>query len=250
MQTIGHPFIILDSTESTNIHAMALAHARLTGHGAAFFALEQTAGRGQRGKSWSSEPGENIILSVVLQPEGLSPANPFPLHALAGLACSDFFNKYAGDETTIKWPNDLYWRDRKAGGVLIESTISGEKIRHAVVGMGININQVAFPSHLPNPVSLRQITGKRHDAVGMARELCSLLERRYQQCAGGGFDAILETYNKRLYARGRTVTLNIGGSEASWEVLGVDRDGRLHVRGREEKALSFGEVEWRPGIFR
>jgi BirA family biotin operon repressor/biotin-[acetyl-CoA-carboxylase] ligase len=247
MDTLGHPFTVLDSTESTNIHAMAMAHARLAGHGTAYFAHEQTAGRGQRGKSWISEPGENIILSVVLQPEGMNPSDPFPLHALTALACFDLFNKYAGDETAIKWPNDLYWRDRKSGGILIESALSGEKIRHAVVGIGININQVDFPADLPNPVSLRQITGKRHDAESLARELCHHLEYRYRQFGEEGFEKLLQEYNGHLFARGKTVQLKTGPEVRRVHVYGVDGQGRLLVGIDGQQALAFGNVEWQPG---
>jgi BirA family biotin operon repressor/biotin-[acetyl-CoA-carboxylase] ligase len=246
MQTIGHPFIILDSTESTNIHAMAQAHARLAGHGTAYFAREQTAGRGQRGKTWISGPGENIILSVVLQPAALSPAEPFPLHALAGLACFDLFNKYAGDGTAIKWPNDLYWRDRKAGGVLIECSSSGDRIHHAVIGIGININQVDFPAALPNPVSLRQVTGKTHGPESLARELCDGIDRRYRQWLSGGMEFLLGEYNDHLYARGRTVTLKTGGTLQPLKVRGVDEKGLLLVEGGDRDRLAFGDVEWLP----
>jgi BirA family biotin operon repressor/biotin-[acetyl-CoA-carboxylase] ligase len=247
MLPLGHSFTVLDSIESTNIHAMAMAHARLAGHGDAFFAREQTAGKGQRGKSWFSEPGQNIILSVVLQPEGLSPSDPFPLHAMAALGCFDLFNKYAGDETAIKWPNDLYWRDRKAGGILLESSISGETLRHVVLGIGININQVSFSPHLPNPVSLRQITGAWQDSEGLARELCQHLERRLGQLQADGMDGLLGEYNERLFGRGRSALLNVGGAVQRWTIRGVDRSGRLLVGDHGDRALDFGEVEWQTG---
>jgi BirA family transcriptional regulator, biotin operon repressor / biotin---[acetyl-CoA-carboxylase] ligase len=250
MRTIGDPFIILDSVDSTNIHAMAQAHAGLADHGAAFFAREQTAGRGQRGRHWQSEPGVNVILSVVLHPRDFHPADPFPLQAIAALACYDLFNRYAGDETAIKWPNDLYWRDRKAGGILIESSISGEKYRHAVVGMGININQSGFPAELVNPVSLRQITGKEHDVESMARELCNHLEHRFQQWLEGYEVNLLEVYNQRLYARGRTADFCHRGNMVTARVDGVDRQGLLLVHTDQPESWSFGDVDWIPGTLR
>jgi len=247
MRTIGDPFLILDTVDSTNIHAMALAHARLADHGAAFFALEQRAGKGQRGRQWRSEVGENIILSVVLQPESFVPADPFPLQAIAALACYDLFNRYAGDETAIKWPNDIYWRDRKAGGILIESSILGNAYSHAVVGMGININQVVFPAELTNPVSLRQITGREHDVQELARELCRDLEHRYQQWLSGEETKMLADYNEHLYARERTADLRRGGVVWSARIRGVDRAGQLLVHTDRDESWSFGEVDWIPG---
>ena len=118
---IGQPFIILPSVDSTNNYAMAQSRAGLAMHGTAYLAMEQTNGKGQRGKSWTSKPGENIMLSVVLEPKGLTIGNQFILSASVALACYDFLKKYTDPEMTrIKWPNDLYWQDRKAGGVLVE----------------------------------------------------------------------------------------------------------------------------------
>ena len=250
MRTIGDPFLILDTVDSTNIHAMALAHARLADHGAAFFARSQTAGKGQRGRQWRSDTGENIILSVVLQPQGFLPSDPFPLQAIAALACYDIFNRYSGDETAIKWPNDIYWRDRKAGGVLIESSILGNDYRHAVIGMGININQTAFPPELANPVSMRQVTGRKHPVEDLARELCGDLEARYKQWMKGEETAMLAEYNDRLYARGRMADLRHNGIVHSVRILGVDREGRLLVHTDRDEAWSFGEVDWIAGSVR
>lgn len=102
---------------------MAQATAGHASHGTAYFALQQTAGKGQRGKIWHTTPGENIMMSVVIQPEPLKTSQQFLLSAAIALGCYDFFKNYAGEETSIKWPNDIYWRDRKAAGILIESRV-------------------------------------------------------------------------------------------------------------------------------
>ena len=90
------------------------------------------------------------------------------------LPAYDFFNFYAIDETSIKWPNDIYWRDRKAGGILIENILQGKKWKFAIVGIGININQTLFPASLPNPVSLKQITGKTFNVVELGKRALQL----------------------------------------------------------------------------
>ena len=121
---IGQPLTVLSSADSTNNYAMAQVREGLAGHGAAYFALEQTAGRGQRGKQWITEPGQNIMISIVTTPGEPFIQTPFAFSASIALACYDFFKTYGSpDETRIKWPNDLYWQDRKAGGVLIESLV-------------------------------------------------------------------------------------------------------------------------------
>src|SRR6187397_1554210 len=161
---------------------MALVHGDILAdghgeaqHGLAIFSHEQTAGKGQRGKNWVSEKDANIALSILLNPLPLSVPDQFKLSVCIAVSTWEFFSQYAGDETRIKWPNDLYWRDRKAGGVLIENVIGrwdpiaiglgsgvekSEAWKWSVIGIGININQTAFSPDLPNPVSLKQITGK------------------------------------------------------------------------------------------
>lgn len=111
---------------------MAQVRQGLAGHGTAYFALEQTAGKGQRGKQWITEPRQNIMVSIVTRPGGTYDTAPFAFSASIALACYDFFKKYGSDDDTrIKWPNDLYWQDRKAGGVLVESLVVS---RESLVG--------------------------------------------------------------------------------------------------------------------
>ncbi len=174
---------------------MARAAAGLADHGTLYFAHDQWAGKGQRGRTWTSKPGENIILSAVLEPVALVSSQAFALSACVALACHDLFSRYAGAEATrIKWPNDLYWGDRKAGGILIENNFRGDRWTFAVAGIGININQTAFPATAANPVSLQQITGQSYDAVQLARELGSCLDRRYRELEGG-ISGLVAQYN-------------------------------------------------------
>jgi BirA family biotin operon repressor/biotin-[acetyl-CoA-carboxylase] ligase len=196
---IGQPFYVLDRIDSTNNYAMEQVNTGQVTPGTAWFAMEQTAGKGQRGRQWHSPPGENIMLTLALQPNGLPLSRQFMLSAAVALGAADFFGKYAGDETCIKWSNDIYWRDRKAGGILIENVLRGNTWQYAITGMGININQTRFPEHLPNPVSLRQITGKSWDAVSMAKELCACLEPRLQQLQPAHYNALLAEYKSRLF---------------------------------------------------
>ena len=242
---IGHSFIELQSVDSTNNYAMAQAHAGMASHGTLIFAREQWAGKGQRGKIWNSTPGENIILSTVLQPVFLPITRQFPLSAAVALACYDLFSRYAGEkETTIKWPNDLYWRDRKAGGILIENSFKGDQWLFAIAGTGININQVLFPETARNPVSLKQITGHSFDVVELARELGSCLDRRYSELEAGGAVRLIEEYNTHLYKRDESVRLKKGNAAFETIVEGVSPNGELLTRDTMERQWTFGEVEW------
>jgi BirA family biotin operon repressor/biotin-[acetyl-CoA-carboxylase] ligase len=240
---IGHSYIILPSIDSTNNYAMRQIQAGLASHGTTWFAREQTAGKGQRGKSWITTANQNIILSTVITP-GLLPTRQFWLSATVALACYDFYKKYAGDETRIKWPNDLYWRDRKAGGILIENVFRGAEWLYAVIGIGININQFAFDPLLPNPVSLKQITGKDFDAAEMGRTLCQALETRYQALQTGGIDAIMQQYQQVLYKLHQPVTLKKGVILFETTIQGVSDTGRLLTKDVIEREFDFGEVEF------
>lgn len=241
---IGQPFIELTVVESTNIYAMDHLQANLAAHGTAFFAHHQTAGKGQRGKSWSAEPGNNIALSVIVDSSFLSPSHQFPLSVMVALAVHDLFNKYTTDDTFIKWPNDIYWRDRKAGGILIENLIKSGNLGGSVVGIGLNINQVVFPDTLKNPVSLKQITGKNFDPVTLAKELCGCLEKRYHELRDGHFATMFAYYNQYLYKRGQQVRLKNNSAAFYCTIEGVSENGELVVSGAAKERFGFGEVEW------
>ena len=240
---IGHPFIELTTVDSTNNYAMAQIQKTGINHGTAYFAYHQTAGKGQRGKSWTSNPGENLILSVVLAPTHLKATNSFYLSATIANACCDFFKKYAGNETTIKWPNDIYWRDRKAGGILIENVFRNEQWSHSVAGIGININQTDFLGSLTNPVSLKQITGKDWQPVVLAMELCQIMDDHYRRLTSGKREILL-TYNENLYKRGSRVKLRIQNILFETTIRRVTDTGRLVTEDATEREFDFGEVEW------
>jgi BirA family biotin operon repressor/biotin-[acetyl-CoA-carboxylase] ligase len=237
--------------DSSNNYAMGKVHAGTVSHGAVFFAREQWAGKGQRGKTWLSSPGENIMMSVVLEPVFLPITEQFRLSAAIALSGHDLISRYTGrEQLTIKWPNDLYWRDRKAGGLLIENSFRGNKWLFAVAGIGINVNQLQFPDSLHNPVSLARITDRRFDAVELAKELCTCIEYRFgqlraeMQIKNPGASSLLEEYNARLYKRGRTVSLKKDGELFETLILGVSATGELRTRDIMERHFKFGEVEW------
>jgi BirA family biotin operon repressor/biotin-[acetyl-CoA-carboxylase] ligase len=230
--------------DSTNNYAMGQAQAGLAYHGAAWFAREQTAGKGQRSKRWVATPNDNILLSLVLQPFMFNSSQQFLLSVTISLACYDFYKNYAGTETSIKWPNDIYWRDRKAGGILIENSFRGREWLFAIAGIGININQTTFDTSLPNPVSLKQITGKTFDPVELAKELCAYAEKRYQQLVAGGEDELLKAYEAVLYKRLQPVTLRKDGQLIVTTIEGVTPNGRLVTRDAVVREFDFNEVEW------
>jgi BirA family transcriptional regulator, biotin operon repressor / biotin---[acetyl-CoA-carboxylase] ligase len=275
MISTGEHLTILESVDSTNNYAMAKVRTGLAKHGDGFFAMAQTAGKGQRGKAWVTAPGTNIIYSLVLQVSALEWGRQFVFSAAIALGARDFFALYAGDETTIKWPNDLYWRDRKAGGILIEnifgsreSADANRQIFHgnqseanartshdarltphhsplttwSIVGMGININQTSFPADLKNPVSLKQITGKEQYLMALVAELRACVLQRCEQLLAG-MD-LLPEYNQYLYKNAQKVKFKKGSRVFEGLVKGVNEKGFLLVETDVEEQFGFGEIEW------
>ncbi len=246
---IGTSFIELHRVESTNNYAMGLLNnSRLPDgqetaqHGTAIFAHEQYAGKGQRGKQWTSEPGKNIALSIIIQPAGLGLSQSFLLSMAVAVATRKIFVEYAGDEIKIKWPNDIYWRDRKAGGILIENVLQGDEWKWAVCGIGLNVNQVQFGG-LQKAVSLKQITGKDFVPVELAEYLCKTLNDHYNKLLQSP-SVIVKEYKKHLYKLHEKVKLKKGNRIFEATIKDVMTSGELIVQHSMEERFSVGDVEW------
>lgn len=244
INTIGQPFVALKSIQSTNNYAMQMVQQGQALHGYAVFAYDQTEGKGQMGKVWKTEPNCNIVLSVVLDTSFLQLNQQFFVSAMVAVAVHDFFYAHAGDATKIKWPNDIYWKDRKAGGILIENNVRGNSWNWAVTGIGLNINQTIFPDYLPNPVSLKQITGKIYDPTELAKELCNCLEFRYKELKSNQHKKLLDTYNNHLYKLEEEVKLKKDNIVFPCKIKGVSNTGELLVGSALFPEFNFGEVEW------
>ncbi len=259
MSSIGNHITALNSVDSSNNYAMQQVHAGMAEHGQVWFALEQTAGKGQRGKEWKGTAGENILMSVVLETNKLTIGQQFRLSAAVAVAVRNFFAFYAGDNTCIKWPNDLYWCDRKAGGILIENVIGGARSvssqgpmvnsiwKWAVVGIGININQTDFPKNLPNPISLHHITQKKYEMMELVNELCACLQIQWQLLIAGKWHEIYNEYNTHLYKVGKQVRLRKKNVVMPCTIRGVSKNGKLLIEEDETVRFGFGEVSWEIG---
>ncbi len=223
---------------------MEQLQANLAEHGAVFFANEQTMGKGQMGKKWHSLPGENMLFSVILNTAHLSFSKPFPLSAAIALACVDLLRQFIPEDICIKWPNDIYWGDRKAGGILIENIILGTHWPWAIVGIGININQTNFDKLGNKAVSLKQITGKTYDPVLLTKEFCEFLTARLSQLETDGNKAVLFDYQQVLYKRNKLTKLKKGNMVTTHTILGVSEAGELITHAGIEQRFTHGSVEW------
>ena len=237
-------FIVLDTVDSTNNYAMARVHEGLSRHGNAYFSTIQTAGKGQRGKLWETSTDVNIALSIVLEVTTLNALQQFQLSVAVALGSFDFFNFYAGDETSIKWPNDIYWRDRKAGGILIENIFHGKDWKYSIAGIGLNINQSHFDDSLKNAVSLKQITGKSYDIIVLAKELHLAILKRVGQLEKEQFATLLKEYNGLLFGLNKQIRLKKESITFDTVVKGVTAHGQLITEDNIERLFDFGEIVW------
>jgi BirA family transcriptional regulator, biotin operon repressor / biotin---[acetyl-CoA-carboxylase] ligase len=233
----------LTSVDSTNNFAFAEVQAGLAGHGAVYFAEKQTSGRGQRGKTWTSTSGENIIMSVVLEPKTIKVKSQFLLSMAVSVACHSLLRLYAPNDLSIKWPNDIYWKEKKLGGILIESKVQGSNLLFSIVGIGININQNHFESWIPNPVSLKQISGIQFESKALARQLCKYLEEKYKLLISGKADDIVREFNENLFRKNQEVQFRKGVNTFSAIPKEVRADGSL-ITEAPELVLVHSEAEW------
>ncbi len=217
---------------STNAAVMEAAESGVP-EGSAFFAEEQTAGRGRGGHTWHSEPSTGIYLSAVLRPR-LASAEVLVLSLMAGLAAAAAVEEVTGVRCDLRWPNDLLIGARKFCGILSEVRTESGRVAFAVVGIGINVNQDIFPAELEAiATSLRQETGRSWPRAELAAALLRSLDREYRNLLapeGRQSEEIFRRFeNRSSYARGRHVCVEEGGGYSGF-TEGLDERGFLRVR--------------------
>lgn len=225
----------LDSVESTNKYCEALDLVQVEDF-TCYWALEQTAGIGQRGNHWASAPGENLTFSLVLHPTSLAASRQFKLTQALSLALVDVLSTYDLPlPTQIKWPNDLYVGSHKICGTLVSTRLQGDTIASAVCGIGLNVNQTAFPDWVPNPSSLRLLTGSDYDLEATLRALLERIRRRYDAlCAGADMQ---QEYLSHLMNLGCEARYGYLGCEITAVITGVDDHGRLLLDSSDGRRL-------------
>ncbi|MDY6800055.1 MAG: biotin--[acetyl-CoA-carboxylase] ligase [Bacteroidota bacterium] len=237
--------ITLSLTNSTNSYAVQLLKSKNVEEGTIVFAYEQKAGRGLGQNNWESEKRKNLTFSIILFPRYL----PIQHHYMLSKVISLGLFEYAAsklDEIKIKWPNDIYYKDKKLAGILIENSIKGTTINYSVAGIGLNLNQEHFVSNAPNPVSFKQITGKNYS---IEKELVSVrqhIKKYYQKLQSGQMEEINRVYIESLYRFNRFHKFRWNNQVFSAKITGVNEYGHLQVltSGNETKEFEFKEIEF------
>lgn len=223
--------VFVPECHSTNTLAADLAGKTEMAEGSLVITAYQSAGRGQRGNTWSVEPGKNFTFSLLLKPKFLSVKDQFYLHRFVSLGLTDYLQNYFGDEVKIKWPNDILIRNKKVCGVLIENQLSGIQLTQSVVGIGLNMNQKKFG--VTTASSLSVLSGKEYDLQEELEKLLSLLERRYLQLKQNNFDLLNTQYLQRLHWINERHTFSDLEKTFEGEITGTDEIGRLQIKSRE-----------------
>ena len=236
--------IVLNEVDSTNNYAKQLI-AKKAQHGTVVLAHYQNAGRGQKGNFWESARNKNLLTSLIICPHFLDAGQQFLISKIVSLALIETLSKHTKN-VQIKWPNDIYVGDEKIAGILIENTIKGSTLDYSVIGVGLNINQETFESEAPNPISLKQLTGKQFDIQQILNEYLTSFGEWYSILEEGNYKEIDRAYLAQLigYQNWRTYRCNSNEFEA--QITGIGDFGQLQLEEHNGKSYEFmfKEVEF------
>lgn len=225
----GRQIIDLPSIDSTNSYMADLLKSQLIPEGTVVRTYSQLAGRGQMGSRWSSEDHKNLLVSFAFYPTFVVPRNLFLLNKTYALGVFDFMQSLLGKDIRIKWPNDIYWKNKKMGGILVENTITSSIVTNSIMGIGLNVNQLEFPAGLPNPVSIAQVMPGLHNLEHMFNGLANSIENRYLQLRRGEKTTIDEEYRKSLFRCEEWAFYEDKKGKFPGCIKGVDNQGLLRI---------------------
>lgn len=247
--------ISLDEVESTSDYVRGIA-AQHEGSVVVVSALHQTAGRGQGGNRWESSRGDNVLTSVLFRPIDVPPSRQFALSMAGALAVREAIIRSLPpttgmrqsdvDALCVKWPNDVFYRNRKISGTLIETTLRSGRLADCVFGVGINVNQVRFSPDAGRPTSLRIITGGRHNVGAVLDRLTAALLRRIDQVNNGDYEGIRAEYLAALYRRNGLHPYYDASGMFLARTFDVEPDGHLVLQDENGNVRRYGfkEVEF------
>ncbi|PWM06612.1 biotin--[acetyl-CoA-carboxylase] ligase [Coprobacter fastidiosus] len=240
---MNETFIHLNETHSTNSYLRELImREKEQPEGTVVITDYQTAGRGQKGNSWESERGKNLTFSILLHPNHIPPGKQFILSQLISIAIVGVLKKY-DRHFTIKWPNDIYWKEKKIAGMLIEVDLTGSSLSNAIIGIGININQRHFKSDAPNPVSLTQITGKEHNLSELLEKILDRIVDEYNKYTPDNEEEIRQKYMALLF-RNKGVYPYLYGEEIfNASIEGIEPNGQLILKKENGSIHTFAFKE-------
>lgn len=240
--SIGQHLTILPVVDSSNNYATSQINDGKAAHGSAYMALCQTAGKGQRQKHWHTGDGLNLALSIVVEPDFLPLHHQFMLHTYVCTSVLGYLQTLSAG-FSIKWPNDIYYNDNKAAGILIENMIRGSQWRYAVIGIGLNVNETTIMDRQPNAIALANILGSTMDIAEIANGILQTLEKNWHFLTANP-SYFFAPYCNYLYKKNNLITLKHQNKIFSTILKDVTTQGQLVCGENEELLFDFGAVAW------
>lgn len=235
---IGKQLISLPSCHSTNDIVADMAVKGSLFEGAVVTTENQTKGKGQRGNTWLSAPGENLTFSIYLKPKFLKPFQQFELNRIVSLALFDTIKFICTDaQIHIKWPNDLYVKNHKIAGILIENNINHLQISQSIIGIGLNVNQTEqLP---PTATSLKKVASKSFELNEVLSLIISKIEHYYLMLRSKDVRVIHELYEQQLYKKGRVSFFEDNTGKFNGIIKGTTAEGNLQIEDESEKIRTY-----------
>ena len=238
-------FIVLPEVDSTNNYANHLISKHPVENGTVVLAYFQNKGRGQRENHWISQSGKNMLASIILYPTFLPVPMQFYLSKVISLALVKWLNMH-NIEASVKWPNDIYAGSKKIAGILIETSVMGSTLHSAVAGIGFNLNQTEFSHQLPNPLSVKQLTGVHYGITETASEIRDITMNLYKKLESGACEEIDSAYLNHLFRYNEWAMYRENGRLFEARITGIGEYGHLVVEERSGNTSSyaFKEIEF------
>ncbi len=225
---LGEVLIELSEIDSTNNYAMRLINEGMAEHGMTIRSDFQTTGKGQHGNIWLAEERKNLLFTIILDTKGFQLQDQFLLNAFACLSVADYLMTNADiRNVTIKWPNDIYAENKKIAGILIENIIRGSNWTHAIIGVGLNVNQTHFPD-MNWATSINLETGKNYKINQVLKELLKSMNTNFRKFESDPL-SLLPLYNALLYRISKEITFTRNHEMYKGIILGVDTNGLLNI---------------------
>ena len=248
----GKNLIKLKTIDSTNQYAKVYISKTTPIDGTVILAESQFSGRGQQNNKWYAKAGESLTFSIIYHTSSILAKSQFLLSMAVSIGIieglQDGIKQEMSKEFKIKWPNDIYYKNKKLGGILIENTIAGVYLKHSIVGIGLNINQTQFPEKIPNPTSLNLIMKEKFNLEDIFNKVLQGIEKWMLKLQSGGNTTkiLSKSYYTRLLGYGEILSFKTENQSFKGKVVGVENSGKLIIEKLDKELVSFGfkEIEF------
>ena len=240
--------IHIEECDSTNAFLQRLLSEVPLEEGTVVCTDFQTKGRGQLTNVWEAEAGKNILCSILLRPKMLPIKQQFLISQAISVAIVNVLNTFA-EGFSIKWPNDIYYKENKIAGILIENTLSSASIDTCIIGLGLNVNQTIFVSNAPNPISLHNIIGKETSVQTLLESILHKFGKVYE-LVYSDTQSLRQTYFSHLLFNGDMRTYKDGNGTFRGKIVDVEDFGHLIIEDEagEKRRYAFKEVVYQLGV--